>query len=90
MPRADPQCNRERILEIAKEAFTRSGANIDLDEVARQAGVEVNPVSRLSDARYLLEAVYRSEWKSGRAAERKCAETTPTSRRVARLDVALR
>jgi AcrR family transcriptional regulator len=38
-PRADAQHNRKRILEVAKEAFTRSGANISLDDVARQAGV---------------------------------------------------
>ena len=38
-PRADAQRNRERILEVAKKAFTRSGADISLDDVAKQAGV---------------------------------------------------
>src|SRR3984893_4699941 len=38
-PRADAQRNRERILEVAKEAFTRSGANASLDDIAKQAGV---------------------------------------------------
>jgi len=38
-PRADAQRNRTRILEIAKDAFARSGANISLDEVARQAHI---------------------------------------------------
>jgi hypothetical protein len=28
--------NRERILEVAKLAFTRSGANTRLDDVAKQ------------------------------------------------------
>lgn len=39
-PRADAQRNRERILEVAKEAFTRFGAEASLDEIARQAKVE--------------------------------------------------
>jgi len=34
-PRTDAQRNRERILEVAKEAFTRSGANASLDDIAR-------------------------------------------------------
>ena len=40
-PRADAQRNRVRILEVAKEAFTRSGANASLDDIAKQA--EVGP-----------------------------------------------
>jgi hypothetical protein len=38
-PRADAQRNRARILKIAKDAFSRSGANISLDDVARQARI---------------------------------------------------
>jgi AcrR family transcriptional regulator len=38
-PRSDAQRNRERILEVAKEVFTRSGANTSLDEIAKEAGV---------------------------------------------------
>jgi hypothetical protein len=30
--------NRERILEVAKQAYTRSGADTSLDEIAKQAG----------------------------------------------------
>jgi hypothetical protein len=37
--RADAQRNHERILEIATDAFTRSGANINLDALTRDAGV---------------------------------------------------
>src|ERR1700680_3337229 len=37
-PRTDALLNRERILEVAKEAFTRSGANASLDALAREAG----------------------------------------------------
>src|SRR5690242_343687 len=38
-PRADAQRNRERILEVAKEAFARHGANASLDDIAKQVGV---------------------------------------------------
>ena len=61
-PRADAQRNRERILEVAKEAFTASGAQISLDEVARQAGIGPGTLYRHFPTRdALLEAVYRSE-----------------------------
>ena len=36
-PRADAERNRERILQVAKLAFSRSGADISLDDVAKQA-----------------------------------------------------
>ena len=38
-PRADPLRNRERILEVAKEEFTRSGASASLEDIAKKAGV---------------------------------------------------
>ncbi len=75
-PRADAQRNRERILEIAKEAFSRSGANVSLDEVAKDAGVGAGTLYRHFPTREaLLEAVYRSEVGKLAAAERKFAET---------------
>lgn len=56
------QILRERILDIAKEAFTRSGADISLDEVAKEAGVGPGTLYRHFPTRdALLEAVYRSE-----------------------------
>jgi AcrR family transcriptional regulator len=61
-PRADAQRNRERLLEVAKEAFTRHGADISLDSVARQAGVGAGTLYRHFATRdALLEAVYRTE-----------------------------
>jgi hypothetical protein len=38
-PRSDAQQNRERVLEVARAAFTRSGADASLDDIAKQAGV---------------------------------------------------
>jgi AcrR family transcriptional regulator len=75
-PRADAQRNRARILEIAKRAFTRSGANISLDDVARQAGVGAGTLYRHFPTRdSLLEAVYRTEVEKLAAAEPEFAES---------------
>jgi AcrR family transcriptional regulator len=77
-PRADAQRNRIRILEIAKDAFTRSGANISLDEVARQAHIGAGTLYRHFPTRdSLLEAVYRSEVEKLAAAERDFAKSMP-------------
>lgn len=77
-PRADAQRNRERILEIAKHAFTRSGANISLDDVARQAGIGAGTLYRHFPTRdALLEAVYRTEVGKLAAAEREFAAAMP-------------
>jgi AcrR family transcriptional regulator len=77
-PRADAQRNRERILEIAKEEFTRSGANTSLDEIATRAGVGAGTLYRHFPTREaLLEAVYRTEVEKLADAQRKFAETMP-------------
>ena len=60
--RTDAQRNRQRILEVAKEAFARSGANTSLDDIAKQAGVGAGTLYRHFPTRdALLEAVYRTE-----------------------------
>jgi AcrR family transcriptional regulator len=77
-PRADAKRNRERILEIAKEAFTRSGANISLDDVAKRAGVGAGTLYRHFPTREaLLAEVYRSEVEKLGAAEKEFAKTMP-------------
>lgn len=77
-PRADAQRNRERILEVAKEAFTRSGADVSLDDVAKQAAVGAGTLYRHFPTRdALLEAVYRSEVAKLAAAEGEFARTMP-------------
>jgi AcrR family transcriptional regulator len=77
-PRTDAQRNRERILEVAKEAFTRSGANASLDEIAKEAGVGAGTLYRHFPTRdALIEAVYRTEVGKLAAAERKFAEAMP-------------
>jgi len=77
-PRTDAQRNRERILEVAKRAFSQSGVNASLDEVAKEAGVGPGTLYRHFPTREeLLEAVYRTEVEKLAAAERKFAETLP-------------
>ena len=78
-PRADAQRNRERILEVAKAAFTRHGADASLDEIAKQAGVGAGTLYRHFPTRdALIESVYRSEVERLAAAEsRFAAEMAP-------------
>jgi AcrR family transcriptional regulator len=77
-PRADAQRNRERILKVAKEVFTRDGAATSLDDIARQAGIGPGTLYRHFPTRdTLIEAVYRSEVEKLAAAEQRFAATMP-------------
>jgi AcrR family transcriptional regulator len=70
--RTDAQRNRERILEVAKETFTRSGANASLDDIAKEAGVGPGTLYRHFPTRdALIEAVYRTEVEKLATAERR-------------------
>jgi AcrR family transcriptional regulator len=76
--RTDAHRNRERILEVAKDAFTRSGANASLDDIAKDAGVGPGTLYRHFPTRAaLIEAVYRTEVEKLAAAERKFTEAVP-------------
>lgn len=73
--RTDALRNRERILEVAKQAFTRVGANASLDDIAKEAGVGAGTLYRHFPTRdALLEAVYRSEVGKLAAAQRRFSE----------------
>lgn len=75
-PRADAQRNRERILEVAKQEFTRSGADASLDDIAKHACVGPGTLYRHFPTREeLLKAVYRTEMERLAAAELRFAET---------------
>jgi AcrR family transcriptional regulator len=77
-PRADAERNRDRILEVAKDAFTQCGAEASLDDIAKQAGVGAGTLYRHFPSReVLIEAVYRTEVEKLAAAERTFAETMP-------------
>ena len=77
-PRADAQRNRERILEVAKQEFTTSGANASLEEIAKKAGVGPGTLYRHFPTREeLLVAVYQSEVEKLAAAAQTFADTMP-------------
>jgi AcrR family transcriptional regulator len=77
-PRTDAQRNRERILEVAKEAFRRSGANASLDDMAKEAGVGPGTLYRHFPTRdQLLEAAYRTEVGKLAAAEANFSAAMP-------------
>src|ERR1700678_944262 len=77
-PRADAKRNRERILEVAKEVFTRVGATASLDDIARRTGIGPGTLYRHFPTRdALIEAVYRSEVEKLATAEQRFAATMP-------------
>jgi AcrR family transcriptional regulator len=75
-PRTDALRNRERILEVAKAAFTREGANASLEEIAKRAGVGPGTLYRHFPTRdELIEGVYRNEVEKLAAAASRFSET---------------
>lgn len=77
-PRADAQRNRERILEIAKQIFTRRGAEASMDEIARRARIGPGTLYRHFPNRdELLAAVYISEVEKLAEAQRRFSAELP-------------
>jgi AcrR family transcriptional regulator len=78
-PRADSARNRERLIEAARTAFGRQGADVSLEEIARLAQVGIGTLYRHFPSRLdLLEAVYRREvGQLAEAAPRLLAERAP-------------
>jgi AcrR family transcriptional regulator len=59
--RADAARNRQRLLDVAREAFAERGASTSLEEIARTAGVGIGTLYRHFPTRdALIEEVYRS------------------------------
>ncbi|MFC5951006.1 TetR/AcrR family transcriptional regulator [Pseudonocardia lutea] len=60
--RADARRNRERLLEVAVEAFSQPGRDVSLEGIAKAAGVGIGTLYRHFPTREaLVEAAYRSE-----------------------------
>ena len=77
-PRADAQRNRERILEIAKDCFARSGGDVSLDDIAKRAKVGPGTLYRHFPTRgELLVAVYETEVEKLSVAHQEYARTMP-------------
>jgi AcrR family transcriptional regulator len=76
--RADALRNRERILDVAKHAFARDGANASLDDIAKHVGVGPGTLYRHFPTREeLLQAVYRAELEKLAEAGQKFSQTMP-------------
>jgi AcrR family transcriptional regulator len=60
--RADARRNRQRLLETAVRAFTKDGADVTLEAIAKTAGVGIGTLYRHFPTRdALVEAAYRQE-----------------------------
>ncbi len=61
-PRMDAQRNRERLLEVAREAFTQQGPEATLNDIARRAEVGPGTLYRhFPNREALVEAVFRNQ-----------------------------
>src|SRR6185312_1176153 len=61
-PRADATRNRDRLLQVAREAFAAADGPVSLEGVARAAGVGIGTLYRHFPTREaLVEAVYAAE-----------------------------
>jgi AcrR family transcriptional regulator len=77
-PRADAQRNRERILEVAKQVFTRRGAEASMDEIGKRAKIGPGTLYRHFPTRDdLLAAVYISEVEKLAGAQKKFSAELP-------------
>ena len=77
-PRADAQRNRERILEVAKQVFTRRGAEASMDEIAKRSQIGPGTLYRHFPTRDdLLAAVYISEVEKLAEAQKKFSAELP-------------
>jgi AcrR family transcriptional regulator len=77
-PRSDAQRNRERILEVAKQVFTRRGAGASMGEIARRAKIGPGTLYRHFATRDdLLATVYITEVEKLAAAQKKLSAELP-------------
>jgi AcrR family transcriptional regulator len=77
-PRSDAQRNRERILEVAKQIFTRRGAGASMDEIAKRAKIGPGTLYRHFPTRDdLLATVYITEVEKLAAAQKKLSAELP-------------
>jgi AcrR family transcriptional regulator len=77
-PRSDAQRNRERILEVAKQVFTRRGADASMGEIARRAKIGPGTLYRHFATRDdLLATVYITEVEKLAAAQKKLSAELP-------------
>jgi len=77
-PRADALRNRERLIDVAKQAFAEIGPNVSLEEIARRAEVGIGTLYRHFPTRDdIIAAVYRREVTQLADAAKRLLETRP-------------
>jgi AcrR family transcriptional regulator len=77
-PRSDAQRNRERILEVAKQVFTRRGADASMDEIAKRAKIGPGTLYRHFPTRdELLATVYMAEVEKLAATQKRLSAEFP-------------
>jgi AcrR family transcriptional regulator len=77
-PRSDAQRNRGRILEVAKQVFTRRGADASMDEIAKRAKIGPGTLYRHFPTRdELLATVYMAEVEKLAAAQKRLSAELP-------------
>jgi AcrR family transcriptional regulator len=77
-PRADALRNRNHLVETARNAFTRSGADVSMDEIAKLAKVGPGTLYRHFPNRdALIEAVYITELRKLADAEKELSSALP-------------
>jgi AcrR family transcriptional regulator len=77
-PRSDAKRNRERILEVARQVFTRRGADASMDEIAKRAKIGPGTLYRHFPTRdELLATVYITEVEKLAAAQKKLSAELP-------------
>ena len=77
-PRSDAQRNRERILEVAKQVFTRRGTDASMGEIARRAKIGPGTLYRNFATRDdLLATVYITEVEKLAAAQKQLSAELP-------------
>lgn len=82
--RADARRNHDRLLEVAKEAFTQDGYTTSLDDIAKRAGVGSGTLYRHFPTREaLLETVYRADVEGLAARADALAEQFPPGEALA-------
>ncbi|MDX8503646.1 TetR/AcrR family transcriptional regulator [Mesorhizobium sp. VK4C] len=60
--RADAKRNRDKLVEVAAQAFAQDGVDASLEEIAKRAGVGIGTLYRHFPTReHLVEVVYRRE-----------------------------
>lgn len=77
-PRADSERNRAKLVEAAKQSFSKQGANAALEQIAGDAGVGIGTLYRHFPTRdALVETVYRQEVDALVAAAAELKERFP-------------